>query len=445
MKIFQNIGLPLSFLVLFSCGSSGRRDLSTADSVARTTASPADTNLIMPDSMENAILPFDSVVGSGRVDGPVAMQSHSIHLQKGVDLRLRLPVGYAIGIAFEGLDRLRFLCKSPDRRLFATDLFDISDNWEAKVYVFDDWDSVHRQFRTIRTYLDSLHNPNQVAFYRDKGKDYIYIAETGVLSRYVYHSGDTIPSGNPEVIATFPDYGLSYKYGGWHLTRSLAFHDKKLYVSVGSSCNACIENEAIRATIIEMNPDGSDERFFATGLRNSVGIKWVGHELWTTFMGRDLIGADKPEDLFGVVERGKFYGWPYYFQYRDSVYDDKPMQNAAIAQHVPIPARPAPAWCGFKAHSAPLGFDYFSNFEDDLLKNAFLVALHGSTMVSRQRGNAIVKITGRNKYIPIVDGFLNGKTDKDRKGRPCDVLMDTRRSFFFTDDLNGVLYYVWKE
>jgi glucose/arabinose dehydrogenase len=80
-----------------------------------------------------------------------------------------------------------------------------------------------------------------------------------------------------------------------------------------------------------------------------------------------------------------------------------------------------------------------------LLNDHFLVALHGSTTVSRQRGNSLVRITGRGTYEPVVDGFLEGKTNADRKGRPCDVLQQDGSSFFFTDDHNGVLYYVWKE
>ena len=51
----------------------------------------------------------------------------------------------------------------------------------------------------------------------------------------------------------------------------------------------------------------------------------------------------------------------------------------------------------------------------------------------------------RKRYVPVVDGFLTGRTEADRKGRPCDVMMNDARSFFFTDDKNGVLYYVWKE
>jgi glucose/arabinose dehydrogenase len=337
---------------------------------------------------------------SGNASGKDAGEliRHNIHLQKGIDLALRLPGGYNISVAFEELDRPRFLCKSPDRRLFVTDMFDISDNKEGKVYILDGWDSAARRFSTIHTYLDSLHNPNQVGFYRENGKNYLYIAETGTLTRYVYHDGDTMPAGKPQLIASFPDYGLDYKYGGWHLTRSIAFHDHKLYVSVGSSCNACIEKEDVRATVMEMNPDGSDKHFFATGLRNSVAIKWIGDKLWATYMGRDLIGTDRPQDLFETVERGKFYGWPYYFQDHDTVRDDKLLQDTARQRDLTIPPRPAPAYCAFLAHSAPLGLEYFNDFEDTLLRNSVLVALHGSTDVSLQRGNAIVKIMGHNNY-----------------------------------------------
>lgn len=131
---------------------------------------------------------------------------HPIHLQKGVDLTLRIPRGYGISIAFEGLRRLRFLAKSPDGRLFATDMYNTSDNKFGRVYIFDNWDSTQKRFTRITTYLDHLHNPNQVAFYRDGGKDYIYVSETGTLSRYVYHAGDNQPGGKPDTVATFPDW-----------------------------------------------------------------------------------------------------------------------------------------------------------------------------------------------------------------------------------------------
>lgn len=435
----------MSVLCLFmmGCGGGGSKKVKVNDTVQN--AGSSDTVYTGRETDTVAGVDTAAVLASESIKVTPELTWRAIHLQKGVDLNLEVPSGFNISVAYEGLRRLRFLSKSPDGRLFATDMFNTSDNKRGRVYVFESWDSTTHAFRGVRTFLDGLHNPNQVAFYNDKGQDYLYVSETEKLSRYPYHAGDTVPSGPGEQIATWPDYGLDYKYGGWHLTRSLAFHGGKLYVSVGSSCNACIEKEDMRATIQEMNPDGSDRHVFATGLRNSVGIKWVGNRLWVTSMGRDLLGPDRPEDLFHTVSRNINYGWPYYFQFRGQIYDDTAMQRMAREAGQAIPKAPPLAQCGFLAHSAPLGFDYFSHFSDSLLNGVFLVALHGSTTVSRQRGNEIVAVYRSGEYSSIVLGFLWGRTESERKGRPCDVMMNDARSFFFTDDKNGVLYYVWKE
>ncbi len=367
----------------------------------------------------------------------IALSPHLIKLQKGDSFYLNIPKGYNISVAAEINQRLRFLAVSPDGRLFGTDMLNTSDNKKGRVLIFENWDETTKSFTNITAYLSNLHNPNQVAFYNN----YIYVAETGRLRRFKYAPSDAFPKDSSQTIATFPDYGLSYKYGGWHLTRSLAFHNDKLYVSIGSSCNACIEKEEVRAAVLEMNPDGSDTKIFARGLRNSVGIKWIGNQLWGSGMGRDLIGPDKPEDPFQLIERDGYYGWPFYYQYQQKVYADEQFKDSVRAPWV---KEPPVAFLGFKAHSAPLGFEYFKNFDDPVLKNSVLLCLHGSTTVSRQRGNAIVRLEENNRYTEVVSGFLTGKTEADRHGRPCDILMTSERSFFFTDDKNGVLYYVWK-
>lgn len=360
-----------------------------------------------------------------------------IHLAKEVNFKLAVPIGYKISIAAEGLKRLRFMAFSPDGKLFCTDMYDKSDNKKGRVYIFDKWNDGTKKFDFITTYLDSLHNPNQIAFC----DNYIYVTETEKLVRYKYTTGDLVPTDTGQIIATFPDYGLSYKYGGWHLTRSIAFHNNKLYVSVGSSCNACLEKEEIRATITEMNPNGTDKKIYVRGLRNSVGIKWIGNELWATTMGRDLIGPDKPEEQFLKVEKDGFYGWPFYFQYKNKIYDDIQFKDSVKPTYV---KKPTVGFAGFKAHSAPLGFEYLKDFDNPYLRNSVLVCLHGSTTVGRQRGNAIVRVEGGNKYTEIISGFLAGKTENERYGRPCDILMKDKTSFYFTDDLNGVLYYFYK-
>jgi glucose/arabinose dehydrogenase len=373
---------------------------------------------------------------------PLKLIDHSIQLKNKLSFNLKIPEGYNISVAIEGLSRPRFFALSPDGRLFVTELHDRTDNKKGRVLILENWNENQKRFENVITYLDQLHNPNQVAFYTKNGQHYIYVAETEKLSSFVYQTGDSKPSSPGKVIATFPDYGLGYKYGGWHLTRSLSFHNDKLYVSIGSSCNACVETGEVRATVIEMDPDGEHQRFYARGLRNSVGMKWINNELWVTSMGRDLIGPNKPEDLFHIVKENGYYGWPFYFQYKKHVYPDQQFKDSLRAVFVKPPS--IAAW-GFKAHSAPLGFDYFPGFSDPKLNNSFLVALHGSTSVWRQRGNAVVQMMPDGTYREIVTGFLQGKTEDRRFGRPCDILKWDDHSFFITDDKNGVIYYIWKE
>lgn len=159
-------------------------------------------------------------------------------------------------------------------------------------------------------------------------------------------------------------------------------------------------------------------------------------------MGRDNRGPDKPEELFHTVVQGGYYGWPFYFQYQKKILADPAFKDSAQPAYV---KRPPVAPYAFKAHSAPLGFDYFSGFNDSLLNNSFLVALHGSTSVWRQRGNAVVQLLPNGSYREIVTGFLQGKTENMRYGRPCDVLKWDTHSFFVSDDKNGVIYYIYKE
>ncbi len=216
------------------------------------------------------------------------------------------------------------MARSPDDRIFVTDMYNLTDNKRGVVYILDQFDPATRQFKKLTKYLSDLRNPNSVAFYTDRiGTNWFYLALTDRLVRYRYETGSEAPSGEPEVLATFPDYGLGYKYGGWHLTRTVVVGGNgKIYVAVGSSCNACEEKEEVRATIVEMDPDGKNRRYYARGLRNAVGIKWVKDRLWATNMGSDHLGDHRPADTFYAIEEEKNYGWPYCYQAGAKVFPD---------------------------------------------------------------------------------------------------------------------------
>lgn len=365
---------------------------------------------------------------------------HHISLANGKSFDLNLPEGYEINVAAQGLKRVRFMALSPDNRLFVTDMYNLSDNRRGVVYILDQFDSKTRQFKKLTKYMTGLHNPNSVAFYKDgDGTDWFYLALTDRLVRYRYEAGKDAPAGEPQVLATFPAYGLSYKYGGWHLTRTVVVGgDEKIYVAVGSSCNACEEKEEVRASILQMNPDGTNKKYFARGLRNAVGLRWAREKLYATNMGSDHLGNNRPADTFYALENSEtHYGWPYCFQAGARVYPD-PKFNATGAAFDcrKVPAALTP----FPAHSSPLGLEYFDADNSSELNGSFLVALHGSTKKLLRRGYRVVKISATNGSMSdFITGFFNGTVIN---GRPADIFSFGKDAFLLTDDYSGVVYYV---
>lgn len=361
---------------------------------------------------------------------------HQVNLKNGKRFSLNLPENYEIIPAAEGLKRVRFFSKAPDGRMFVTDMHDLTDNKKGIVYILDDWNPETGKFGKIIPYMTGLKNPNSVQFYTDSsGQDWLYLAETNQLTRRKFTKGEIKPTDKAEVLVTFPDYGLSYKYGGWHLTRTIAVGGNgKIYVSVGSSCNACTEKEKVRATVLEMNPDGSQQKIFATGLRNAVGLKWVGNFLFATNQGVDHLGKNKPDETFYALKRDADYGWASCYSSNGKILADPKFKRPSGCKNV------LPPYAYFPAHSSALGFDYFDHPNtDDTIKNSFLVALHGSTDATIGHGYKIVIMRKGQKLQTFMDGFLVGK---NVYGRPCDIYRVDENSFYFSDDKSGVIYYV---
>lgn len=369
----------------------------------------------------------------------LTLKPHRVTLSRGRSFELSVPENFAVRVAAQGLRRPRFMALSPDGRLFVTDMHNMADNERGAVYVLEQFDPAAGRFAKVTPFLTRLRNPNSLAFFKDReGSVWLYLALTDRLLRYRFEAGDDAPKHPPQTIATFPDYGLNYKYGGWHLTRTvLAGGDGRVYVSVGSSCNACLEKEEVRASVLVMEPDGKGRRTFARGLRNAVGMKWVGGRLFVTNMGADHLGDHKPADTMYALEEGEDYGWPYCYQSGRRVFADaqfNPRGRKKPCRAVPV------AYAAFDAHSSPLGLEYFGENAPAELKGSFLVAMHGSGKGSLGRGYSVVRVGAKG----VSEDFLTGFRSAGRvRGRPVDVL-GFEGGFLVTDDRAGAIYYVYK-
>ena len=404
---------------------------------------------VIPKMKKLLILVF--VVCTAKAFSQTKLVPQKITLKSGRSFTLNVANGFIVTPAAEGLKRVRFFAKSPDGRIFVTDMFNLTDNKRGVIYILDGWDEASGKFARVTPYMTGLHNPNSVQFYRDAGgQDWIFIAETEKLTRRKFTSGETKPTdNNPQTLATFPDYGLSYKYGGWHLTRTIAFGPNgKLYISVGSSCNSCVEKEAVRASVIEMNPDGTEQRQIAKGLRNAVGLKWIGDSLYATNQGSDHLGTAKPDETFyrlvaresapsatadGTNKSTADYGWPYCHSSNGKIFADPVLKRPEGCRNVVAP------YAFFPARSSALGFDWFGDDSPSAVRNAFVVSLHGSTNKRIGHGYKIVVMRPGQKLQELITGFLqNGMV----VGRPCDIFKLGPDSFLFTDDNKGIVYLV---
>ncbi|MBI5238442.1 MAG: PQQ-dependent sugar dehydrogenase, partial [Deltaproteobacteria bacterium] len=135
----------------------------------------------------------------------------------------------------------------------------------------------------------------------------ILVAETGALV-LLKDTDNDMKADVIKIISTdLPE-------GGGHWTRTVAAGpDGYLYVSAGSSCNACEEKDQRRAAVLRFKPEGGKAEVFAKGLRNSVGIAFEPNtkELWGVDNGADWLGENLPPEELNRIVKGGDYGWPY--------------------------------------------------------------------------------------------------------------------------------------
>ncbi|MDB5241367.1 MAG: L-sorbosone dehydrogenase [Spirosoma sp.] len=444
MKIKPILAVVLS-MVLVACGQkkesqTGSDGNPTGTTVATTSAA---VNLPAPYATKSAVN-FSRVVGWPAGKTPTA------------------PAGFRVTEYARDLTSPRWLYVAPNGDVFVAEA-----NTEPKGIKEKVVDKVTGQSKS----QPSGKSANRITLLRDTNKDgkpdqrelfltglnqpfgmlvlgsSFYVANTDALLRYPYQSGQT------KLMAASGKKILSLPAGGYnnHWTRNLlASPDgKKIYVSVGSGSNVGengMEYEVRRANILEINPDGTGERIYASGLRNPVGMDWQptanqnnSPTLYTAVNERDELGDELVPVYLTSVKEGAFYGWPYAY-YGHNVDPRRKDERPDLVKKAVVPDVP------LGAHTASLGLAFYNQtaFPAKYHNGAF-IGQHGSWNRSKFSGYKVAFVPFENgkpgKPKDFLTGFVTGK-DKDVYGRPVGVAVLPDGSLLVADDAGGRIWRV---
>ncbi|ELR73410.1 L-sorbosone dehydrogenase [Fulvivirga imtechensis AK7] len=272
--------------------------------------------------------------------------------------------------------------------------------------------------------------------------DWFYVANTDAVWRYPYKAGQTNINEKGEKITDLP----AGKHNQ-HWTRNIIANEdgSKIYIAVGSGSNVAehgLKEEFLKASILEINPDGSELKVYASGLRNPVGMDWLPgtDELWTVVNERDMLGDELVPDYLTHVKEGAFYGWPYVYlgQHDEPRVKEKP----PIVENTVVPDLP------LLSHTASLGLVFYDSegFPEKYHGGAF-IAQHGSWNRSTLSGYKVIFVPfDGGKPVQKSEDFLTGFIDNLNKekvyGRPVGVTVLPDGNLLVTDDVTGIIWRV---
>jgi len=347
--------------------------------------------------------------------------------------------GFKIELYASGFRDPRFLLTAPDGDIF------VVESRANQIKVLRDTSGDGKPDVTEIFAEGGLNKPFGIAFC-PPGDDpqFLYVANTDGIIRFPYRNGDLKARGPAEELSAHLSGGAAHLRSGGHWTRDIVFSPdaKKMYVSIGSRSNVSDNaSEADRARIFEFNPDGTDRKVYAWGIRNAVGIAFRpgSNELWMSTNERDEIGEDLPPDYISSVRPGGFYGWPWFYlgNHPDPRHKGK---HPELADKVIVPDLLV------QAHSATLNLCFYNGDQFPAeYKGDVFAAFHGSWNRMKRTGYKVVRVpfdhsTGkpRGEYEDFVTGFVT--PDGKVWGRPVGITVAKDGSLLISEDGNGTIW-----
>jgi glucose/arabinose dehydrogenase len=348
------------------------------------------------------------------------------------------PAGFEVTLFADDLDTPRWAVSLPNGDILVAlsvrGAGPAASETSNRIVLFRDKDGDGKpEFRSVL--LKNLNRPHGILLLGD----YLYVGNTDAVIRYTFQMGQTEITSEGEKILDLPP--------GGHYTRNLiASPDgKKIYVAVGSKSNVDVSGEDAkdprRAAILEMNPDGTEMRVYASGLRNPVGMDWepITKALWAVVNERDALGDQLVPDYATSVKDGAFYGWPY-------SYYGQNLDPRMKGQRPDLVAKAIPPDYATGAHTATLGITFYTGkqFPTKFHGGAF-IGQHGSWNRSSFVGYRIAFLPFKNgKPSGAMEDFLTGFVANSTEvyGRPVVAALLQDGALLVVDDESSKLWHV---
>lgn len=343
--------------------------------------------------------------------------------------QLKVPDGFRVAPFATNLGKPRILVTSPAGHLYFSDreagtvtmLHDADGNGEAEV----------------KTVVANIRQAHGLTIHEGN----MYIAAVRELYRAPINPDGTL--GTPALLRNdLPD-------AGQHPNRTLAFGpDGRMYLSIGSTCNACAEPNPLNATMSVMNADGSNLQVYAKGLRNTIGFGWHPQtgELWGMDHGIDWLGDNDQKEELNQLKPNGIYGWPYIYGEGKYNPQPRPQGDTTYQQYLSLTTLPTLL---YDAHAAPMQMAFYggTTFPADFQGDAF-VAMRGSWNRSEPVGYKVVRVNFENGKPTAIQDFLTGfliNNNRSVFGRPVGVAVHPDGSLLVSDDTGGVIYRVSRQ
>lgn len=342
--------------------------------------------------------------------------------------QLRLPPGFAVNIFADDLVNPRMIAVSRDGTVYVTR----QKTGDVMMLRDTDGDGQADSRRVV------ANRPNMHGIAIDG--DTLYLVTIKELYRTrILEDGSLAPL--ERLLDDLPD-------AGQHPNRTLVVGpDKALYLSVGSTCNSCSENNPENATVLKIKPDGSARKVFASGLRNTIGFGFEPQtaRLYGMDHGIDWLGDNVQHEELNLIREGQRYGWPYVYDDGKPNPADAPPAGITHEQWAQRSVNPVGLYV---PHAAPMQMTFYTGqqFPDEYRGDAF-VAMRGSWNRRPPSGYEIVRIrfeSGRPVALePFVTGFLTQAGEQWRhSARLAGIAQAGDGSLLVSDDSGGVIYRV---